>query len=69
MCIHDREKKSIKPSKEELIELIKKFPIDEIGRQYGITGNSVRRWCLKYNISYKHKDYEVLMTGLEPARS
>lgn len=36
------------PNKDELAEEIKKFSREEIGRRYGVTGNAVKRWCIKY---------------------
>lgn len=39
------------PDKETLQELILKYSYEEIGRQYNVTGKSVRKWCNKYNIA------------------
>lgn len=42
------------PSKEELEKLIlDKNTIAMIGRIYGVSGNAVRKRCIKYNIPYK----------------
>lgn len=37
-----------KPSKEDLLELIKTKPFTEIGKMYGVTDNAIRKWCKKY---------------------
>lgn len=37
--------KENRPSKEELLELIKTKSFCEIGRMYGVTDNSIRKWC------------------------
>ena len=42
-----------RPSKEELSDLIKTKPFTTIGKMFGVTSNSVRRWCKKYNLPYK----------------
>jgi len=44
------------PTKEQLFELIKCKSFSEIGRLYGVTDNSVRKWCKKYNIPYRKSD-------------
>lgn len=40
----------VKPSKEELEVLVKQKPISKIGEQFGVDGNSVRKWCKKLGI-------------------
>lgn len=37
--------KENRPSKKELLELIKTKPFTEIGKIYGVTDNSIRKWC------------------------
>lgn len=44
------------PTKEELLEMIKKMSFVEIGKMYGITDNSIRKWCKKYNIPSTKKE-------------
>ena len=39
--------KEDRPSKEELLELIKTKSFCEIGRIYGVSDNSIRKWCKK----------------------
>lgn len=57
MCLECRNKERTKniPSKEELTNLIANMSMSEIGRKYNVTGNAVKKWCIKYNISYKDK--------------
>lgn len=38
------------PSKEKLKELIISYPMIEIGKMFGVNGNSVKKWCVRYNI-------------------
>lgn len=45
------------PTKEELIQLFKKYiTFENIGRLYGITGNAIKKWCKKYDLPYKAKE-------------
>ena len=39
-----------KPSKEELIKLLKNNSKSAIGRMYGVSCNAVIKWCKKYNL-------------------
>lgn len=45
-----------KPSKEELLNLIKTKPFTEIGRMYSVSGNTIRKWCKKCELPYRKKD-------------
>lgn len=40
-----------RPSKDELEKLIWEMPFTKIGEQYGVSDNSVRKWCKGYNIT------------------
>lgn len=48
--------KQMKVSKEELNELIHKYPFTKIGEMFGVTDNSIRKWCKKYGLPYRTKD-------------
>jgi uncharacterized protein YjcR len=39
-----------------MIFLVKKLPFTEIGRMYGVSDNTVRKWCKTYKIPYRKKD-------------
>lgn len=43
-------------SKEELKELIYKYSFTKIGEMYGVSDNTIRKWCKKYNLPYRKKD-------------
>ena len=60
MCSECYKKERCKniPPKEELESLIYDIPFMQIGRMYGVNGNSVRRWCKKYGLPYRKKDME-----------
>jgi hypothetical protein len=42
-----------RPDKEKLSNLIDTMTIVNIGRLYGVTDNTIRKWCKKYEIDYK----------------
>jgi Zn finger protein HypA/HybF involved in hydrogenase expression len=46
-----------RPSKEDLTKLIESVPIETIGKQYGVSGNAVRKWCKTYGIQPKPVGY------------
>ena len=45
-----------KPSKDVLINELKYNTMVDIGRKYGVSDNSVRKWCKSYNLPYKKED-------------
>lgn len=56
-CDHIRQRKvKDRPSKENLLDLIKEKPFTEIAKYYGVTDNSVRKWCKLYGLPYRKKD-------------
>ena len=49
-----------RPTKEELLELIKTTPFLTIGKQYGVTDNAIRKWCKAYDLPFRQKDIKLL---------
>lgn len=47
-----------RPSKEELITLIKEKGFTGTGRDYNVNGNSVKKWCVSYGISKYIDNYK-----------
>lgn len=43
-------------SRDELKQLIREKPFTQIGSTYGVTDNSVRKWCDKYNLPKTKKE-------------
>lgn len=52
-CDHLRQQKCIHPSKEELKRLIRTNSFLQIGRMYGVSDNTIRKWCKKNNLPFK----------------
>ena len=57
-CSYEARRKSIKPrpSREELKELIQKESFVQIGKQFGVTDNAVRKWCVVMDLPSKKAD-------------
>ena len=40
------------------------MPFTQIGKEYGVTDNAVRKWCKSYNLPYRVKDIkEIIKKG------
>lgn len=57
----ERRKVKDRPSKEELLELIKTKSFLEIGRMYGVSDNAIRKWCKSYDLPYRRKDIKNII--------
>ena len=49
----------LKISRDDLKSLIREKPFTEIGAKYGVSDNTVRKWCIKYGLPHKREDIEV----------
>lgn len=58
MCVecYNMKKSEHISSKEELNQLIHAKTFAEIGKEYSVSGNAVRKWCKKYNLPYRKID-------------
>ena len=45
-----------RPSKEILFDKIKSKSFSSIGREYGVSDNTIRKWCKLYQLPYRKKD-------------
>jgi len=46
-------RRALRPTREELIELIGVMPVNKIAQKYGLSDNSIRKWCKNYKIDHK----------------
>lgn len=60
-----RKKPSRIPTKNELKELILKKSFVEIGRLFNTSDNTVRKWCMKYDLPYRRNDIKKLKEKLK----
>lgn len=63
-CSHIVQRKSDRPSREELKDLIRTKPFTQIGTRYGVTDNAIRKWCVAENLPTK-KAYIKSLTDTE----
>ena len=50
-----------RPDKEKLLSLIKEYPFTKIGEMYGVTDNTIRKWCKNYGIPHTKKELRELI--------
>lgn len=48
------------PSKEQLLELIQNNSFVKIGKLFGVSATTIRKWCKKYGLPYTKKDLKLL---------
>lgn len=56
-------RKVLRPSAEVLSNLVKSTSMIQIGKKFGVTDNTIRKWCKSYGINFKKV---VLREGFEP---
>lgn len=55
-CFAEARRTVERPTREELKDLIRNKPIRQVGIQYGVADNTIRKWCDKYNLPRKKED-------------
>ena len=55
-CIDKQNRVVERPTREELKKLIRTKSFLQIGKQFGVTDNAVRRWCDSYDLPRKKSD-------------
>lgn len=61
LCRNKQFRKVNRPNKDELLNLIKCKTFVEIGKMYGVSDNSIRKWCKIYGLPYRKKDIKMLI--------
>ena len=59
-CASRNRRKIERPSKEKLLELIKTTPFTTIGKIYGVSDNTIRKWCKSEGLPHLKKDIKNL---------
>lgn len=49
-----------RPSKEQLFTEINEMSFVNVGKKYGVTDNTIRKWCKFYKLPYRKKDIKIL---------
>lgn len=60
-CSHKLLRRSERPDKDTLQNLITTKPFVQIGKMYGVSDNAVRKWCKAYDLPYKYNDIKKLV--------
>lgn len=55
-CAALQKRTVIRPSREELKNLIRTKPFLQIGKDFGVSDNAIRKWCDSYNLPRKVSD-------------
>lgn len=55
-CSQKNQQRVIRPDRDELKTLIRDLPFTQIGTQFGVTDNTIRKWCNSYNLPSKKKE-------------
>ena len=55
-CSQKLERKVERPSREELKNEIRLNAFTQLGKKYGVTDNTIRKWCRRYDLPYRVKD-------------
>lgn len=53
LCLHEKQRKCNWPSREELKDKVRKMSFLQIGREYNVSDNAVRKWCKYYLLPSK----------------
>ena len=48
-----------RPDREELKNLIRCTPFLTLGKKYGVSDNSIRKWCISYNLPYRSAEIKA----------
>ena len=54
------QRKVERPSKENLLKLIKVNSFLKLGRDFGVSDNTIRKWCKFYDLPFKQEDIKLL---------
>ena len=57
-CVQKLQIKTEHPDKETLYDILKETSFCETARMYGVSDNTIRKWCRKLGLSDKAKDYK-----------
>lgn len=55
-CARLVSRKVDRPSREELKKLIREKPFTHIAKEYLVSDNAIKKWCISYNLPSKKKD-------------
>lgn len=56
LCAHENQRRCEWPTREELKQKIRTSSFLQIGKEYNVSDNAVRKWCKYYNLPFKSKE-------------
>lgn len=56
LCVHENQRRCEWPTREELKQKIRTSSFLQIGKEYNVSDNAVRKWCKYYNLPFKAKE-------------
>ena len=56
ICAHEKQKRCEWPTREILKEKIRTKPFLQIGKEYNVSDNAVRKWCKSYGLPFRAKE-------------
>lgn len=59
-CVSKQKQIVERPSREELKELIKTTPFTQIGKQFKVSDNAIRKWCKSMNLPSKKSEIKLI---------
>jgi hypothetical protein len=55
-CSSFEQRRVERPTRDELKDMIKALPFTQIAKMYGLTDNSIRKWCISYGLPSRKAD-------------
>lgn len=67
-CCAKALRKTVRPTREELKKLIRNYSFVQIGKQFGVSDNAIRKWCVRENLpknkaiinSYNEEEWKII---------
>lgn len=59
-CSNKSRESKLPVTKDELLNLIIKYPFTIIGEMYNVSDNAVRKWCVRYGLPFKREEMKAL---------
>lgn len=55
-CSHLHSRKIVRPSREELKELVRAYSFKELGKRFNVSDKAISKWCIVEGLPYKKRD-------------
>ena len=59
-CVDKQQRITDRPDKETLHQMLIETNFSIVAKKYNVSDNAVRKWCRRYGLSDKSKDYKML---------